>query len=72
MLPSDRVFMCKFCNRWLTPPNGWVYAQQESKEMLAILLKKLKPTMKKVSITLLKIYYVNFRYKHMKSSREII
>ncbi|VDK83804.1 unnamed protein product [Litomosoides sigmodontis] len=47
----DRAVVCKFCNRWLIPPNGWVHAQRESKEMLAILLKKLKPTMTKVRLT---------------------
>lgn len=45
--------MCKFCRRWLIPPNGWVHAERESKEMLAMLLKKLKPTMTKVSLMLL-------------------
>ncbi|CAG9533557.1 unnamed protein product [Cercopithifilaria johnstoni] len=50
---QSRAFMCKFCNRWLIPPNGWVHAQRESKEMLAILLKKLRPTMTKVALMLL-------------------
>uniref|UniRef100_A0A0R3RFC2 60S ribosomal export protein NMD3 n=1 Tax=Elaeophora elaphi TaxID=1147741 RepID=A0A0R3RFC2_9BILA len=48
---TKQTFMCKFCNRWLIPPNGWVHAQRESKEMLAILLKKLRPTMTKVRLT---------------------
>ncbi|KAL3998139.1 60S ribosomal export protein NMD3 [Acanthocheilonema viteae] len=47
---QSRAFMCKFCSRWLIPPNGWVHAQRESKEMLAILLKKLRPTMTKVRL----------------------
>lgn len=46
-----RAFMCKFCNRWLIPPNGWLHAERESKELLSILLKKLKPTMTKVRLT---------------------
>ncbi|EFO25985.2 NMD3 family protein [Loa loa] len=47
---QSRAFMCKFCSRWLIPPNGWVNAERESKEMLAILLKKLKPTMTRVRL----------------------
>ncbi|VDN44207.1 unnamed protein product [Gongylonema pulchrum] len=45
-----RAYTCKFCNRWLVPPNSWVFAERESKELLAILLKKLKPTMTKVRL----------------------
>ncbi|VDN03510.1 unnamed protein product [Thelazia callipaeda] len=48
---QSRAFVCKFCNRWLIPPNGWVRAELESKELLAILLKKLKPVMTKVRLT---------------------
>ncbi|VDM37846.1 unnamed protein product [Toxocara canis] len=42
---------CKFCGRFLLPPNGWVHAQPESKELLSLALKKLKPTMTKVRLT---------------------
>uniref|UniRef100_A0A915PR81 60S ribosomal export protein NMD3 n=1 Tax=Setaria digitata TaxID=48799 RepID=A0A915PR81_9BILA len=48
---QSRAFMCKFCNRWLVPPNGWVHAERDSKELLAILLKKLKLAMMKVRLT---------------------
>merc|ERR1712168_204243 len=43
---------CKGCGRWLannSNANSWVDAQRESKELLAILLKKIKPTLSKSS-----------------------
>lgn len=33
---------CKNCDRWLQPPNSWVPAQLESKELMALLLRKIK------------------------------
>jgi len=33
---------CQFCNRWLQPPNSWIPCDLESKELLAICLKKLR------------------------------
>lgn len=32
---------CRDCERWLQPPNSWVVANLESKELLAICLRKL-------------------------------
>lgn len=34
--------MCKDCERWLQPPTSWVTAALESKELLALCLRKLK------------------------------
>lgn len=36
------IYFCKKCERYLQPPNTWVTAQLESRELLSICLKKLK------------------------------
>jgi len=36
------INFCRNCERYLNPPNSWVSAQLESRELLAICLKKLK------------------------------
>jgi nonsense-mediated mRNA decay protein 3 len=36
------VNFCRNCERYLNPPQSWVPAQLESRELLAICLKKLK------------------------------
>ncbi|KAI3659758.1 hypothetical protein MP638_000887 [Amoeboaphelidium occidentale] len=36
------VNWCKNCDRYLQPPNTWMSCQLESRELLALLLKKLK------------------------------
>ncbi|KAF7537800.1 hypothetical protein G7Z17_g12782 [Cylindrodendrum hubeiense] len=33
---------CRDCDRWLLPPNSWVVAALESRELLALCLKKLR------------------------------
>jgi nonsense-mediated mRNA decay protein 3 len=33
---------CKNCERWLQPPNSWIVAALESKELMALLLRKIK------------------------------
>ncbi|KAJ5585018.1 60S ribosomal export protein NMD3 [Penicillium hispanicum] len=33
---------CRDCERWLQPPNSWVVAMPESKELLAVCLRKLR------------------------------
>ncbi|TRY72523.1 hypothetical protein TCAL_10508 [Tigriopus californicus] len=33
---------CKFCERYLNPPNQWVVAGLESRELMALCLKKIK------------------------------
>lgn len=34
--------MCRDCDRWLSPPSQWVVAQWESRELLALCLRKLR------------------------------
>ncbi|KAI6247504.1 60S ribosomal export protein NMD3 [Erysiphe necator] len=41
---------CKDCERWLLPPSSWVVAAPESRELLALCLKKLRG-LHKVRIT---------------------
>jgi nonsense-mediated mRNA decay protein 3 len=36
------VNFCKGCNRYLSPPQTWLLAELESRELLAICLRKLK------------------------------
>lgn len=36
------VHICKDCERWLQPPTSWVSAAPESKELLALCLRKLR------------------------------
>lgn len=33
---------CRDCDRWLMPPTSWVVANPESRELLALCLKKLR------------------------------
>ncbi|TIB13374.1 hypothetical protein E3P92_02291 [Wallemia ichthyophaga] len=39
---SSSVTFCRGCERYANPPNGWMLADWESRELLAICLKKLK------------------------------
>lgn len=36
------LHMCRDCERWLQPPNSWMVAAPESKELLAVCLRKLR------------------------------
>ena len=36
------LFMCRDCDRWLSPPAQWVVAALESRELLALCLKRLR------------------------------
>ncbi|KAF2838809.1 NMD3-domain-containing protein [Patellaria atrata CBS 101060] len=36
------LHMCRDCDRWLSPPQQWVVAQPESRELLALCLRKLR------------------------------
>ncbi|KAF2010026.1 nonsense-mediated mRNA decay protein [Aaosphaeria arxii CBS 175.79] len=36
------LHMCRDCDRWLSPPNTWVVASLESRELLALCLRKLR------------------------------
>ncbi|EFO98401.1 hypothetical protein CRE_23156 [Caenorhabditis remanei] len=48
---SCTIYMCKFCDRYFVPPSAWMRAELESKELLSICLKKLKPMLTKVRLT---------------------
>jgi nonsense-mediated mRNA decay protein 3 len=42
-IPREAVIhFCRDCERWLLPPQSWVSAQPESRELLALCLKKLR------------------------------
>jgi nonsense-mediated mRNA decay protein 3 len=41
---------CKFCNRYLVPPNTWQLAELESKELLSLCLKRVKPQLTQVRL----------------------
>jgi len=36
------LFQCRDCDRWLSPPAQWIVAPPESRELLAMCLRKLK------------------------------
>lgn len=36
------IHFCRDCNRWLLPPGTWIVAAPESRELLALCLKKLR------------------------------
>lgn len=36
------ISFCRNCDRWLSPPQAWLIAELESRELLAICLRKLK------------------------------
>lgn len=36
------LLMCRDCDRWLSPPSQWVVASAESRELLALCLRKLR------------------------------
>ncbi|MEQ2215669.1 ribosome-binding protein [Xenoophorus captivus] len=42
------VHFCKQCERYLQPPATWMHCALESRELLALCLKKLKSSMTKV------------------------
>ncbi|VDM78735.1 unnamed protein product [Strongylus vulgaris] len=45
------IYICKFCDRYFVPPSGWMRAEPESRELLSICLKKMKPQLLKVRLT---------------------
>ena len=40
------IHFCKGCDRYLSPPNIWITAELESRELLGLCLKKLKCNIK--------------------------
>nr|XP_039270838.1 60S ribosomal export protein NMD3-like [Styela clava] len=47
---SGNLLMCRNCERYHSPPNAWTKAALESRELLAICLKRLKSTLSKVRL----------------------
>lgn len=41
---------CKFCNRYLVPPSSWQFAELESKELLSLCLRRVKPQLTNVRL----------------------
>jgi nonsense-mediated mRNA decay protein 3 len=39
---QSTISFCRNCDRWLAPPQAWLIAELESRELLAICLRKLK------------------------------
>ena len=39
---QSAISFCRNCSRWLSPPQAWLIAELESRELLAICLRKLK------------------------------
>lgn len=42
LVRNGSIVFCKNCGRVQVPPNGWAYAERETRELLAICLRKLK------------------------------
>jgi len=57
------IHWCKFCERYLNPPNQWVAAALETKELMALCLKKLK------NLAKVKLIDANFLWTEPHSKR---
>jgi len=57
------IYWCKFCERYLNPPNQWVAASLESRELMALCLKKLK------NLAKVKLIDANFLWTEPHSKR---
>ncbi|CAD5212336.1 unnamed protein product [Bursaphelenchus xylophilus] len=47
---QSNLMHCKFCERYLVPPSTWQVAALESKELLSLCLKRIKPQMLNVRL----------------------
>ncbi|EFO89060.1 hypothetical protein CRE_14247 [Caenorhabditis remanei] len=63
---SCTIYMCKFCDRYFVPPSAWMRAELESRELLSICLKKLKPMLTKVRLTDACFVWSEAHSKHIK------
>ena len=45
------VYLCRGCDRYLQPPRSWIQAHLESRELLTLLIKKLKANFTDVRLT---------------------
>jgi len=57
------IHFCKFCERYLNPPQQWVSAALESRELMALCLKKLK------NLNKVKLIDANFLWTEPHSKR---
>lgn len=57
------IHFCKFCERYLNPPQQWVAAALESRELMALCLKKLK------NLSKVKLIDANFLWTEPHSKR---
>jgi len=57
------IYFCKFCERYLNPPNQWVACALESRELMGLCLKKLK------NIAKVKLIDANFIWTEPHSRR---
>ena len=55
------LHFCRFCERYLQPPSTWVACSLESRELLALCLKKLKGLNKVISSLL----YIHCKYIYL-------
>lgn len=60
---SATIFYCRNCARYLQPPKHWVAAELESRELLTVLLKRLK------GLNKLKLIDAGFRWTEPHSRR---
>ncbi|KAI1724768.1 NMD3 family domain-containing protein [Ditylenchus destructor] len=47
---QGQLYSCRNCDRYFLPPNTWTHAKLESKELLSVCLKRMKPSMTKVRL----------------------
>ncbi|KAA8491051.1 60S ribosomal export protein NMD3 [Porphyridium purpureum] len=60
------VYFCKFCERYHVPPRNWVRCELESKELLALLIKRLK------GLNKVKLVDAGFKWTEPHSRRIIV
>jgi len=57
------IYFCRFCERYLNPPNFWVVCSLESRELMALCLKRLK------NLSKVKLIDANFVWTEPHSKR---
>eukprot|EP00184_Porphyridium_aerugineum_P008717 CAMPEP_0184691942 /NCGR_PEP_ID=MMETSP0313-20130426/623_1 /TAXON_ID=2792 /ORGANISM="Porphyridium aerugineum, Strain SAG 1380-2" /LENGTH=556 /DNA_ID=CAMNT_0027149725 /DNA_START=168 /DNA_END=1838 /DNA_ORIENTATION=+ len=60
------VYFCKFCDRYHVPPKAWVHAELESKELLSLLVKRLR------GLNKVKLVDAGFKWTEPHSRRIIV
>ncbi len=60
LIPKQgQLQMCNKCIRYLQPPNTWISAQLESRELLTVCLKRIKGLNKEVNKKFLIKFHFN-------------